>query len=209
MSLPRSVLDEAMQALRADLVHEDGPQISTMRNYRYAIVPYRPEDEFRLRELVQKLVGELIAGGWVVQTISLQKLMMQCLDDVGAGTLDKVIEIEKAVYARSPERGLTHVRTRLEGFLNDEQNGIAPRVSREIDAFAKAHPEQSERSLVLVGRAGALYPFFRVSALLKRLENGARLPVVLLYPGKRVGATGLSFMEELMPDADYRPRIYP
>ncbi len=209
MSFPRTHLEEAFQALRNDLVHEDGPQISTMRNYRYAIVPYEPVDEFKLREHVQRLVGELTAGGWVVQTISLQKLLMQCLEDVGEATLDKVIEVEKAVYARSPERGLTHVRTRLESWLNDERTGIAARVSREIEAFAQAHPEQAERSLVLVGRAGALYPFFRVSTLLKRLENGARLPVVLLYPGKRVGATGLSFMEQLIPDADYRPRIYP
>lgn len=102
-----------------------------------------------------------------------------------------------------------HLRTRMEAWLNDERTGIAARVSRELEAFAKAHPDHAERSLVLVGRAGALYPFFRVSTLLKRLENGARLPVVLLYPGERRGATALSFMCQLAPDADYRPRIYP
>jgi hypothetical protein len=31
---------------------------------------------------------------------------------------------------------------------------------------------------------------------------------VLLYPGKVVGETGLSFMGVLAPDRDYRPRIY-
>jgi hypothetical protein len=31
----------------------------------------------------------------------------------------------------------------------------------------------------------------------------------LLYPGERRGPTGLSFMGELDPDTDYRPRIYP
>jgi len=33
--------------------------------------------------------------------------------------------------------------------------------------------------------------------------------VVLLYPGERRGEAGLSFMGELAPDRDYRPRIYP
>ena len=30
MSLPRTTLDEAFAALRKDLIHEDGPSISTM-----------------------------------------------------------------------------------------------------------------------------------------------------------------------------------
>jgi len=71
-------------------------------------------------------------------------------------------------------------------------------------------PDQLERTLALVGRAGALYPFFRSSALLKHLDGRTRnVPVVLLYPGGRRGPTSLSFMDMLEPDSDYRPRIYP
>jgi hypothetical protein len=180
-----------------------------MRNYRYAIVPYDPQDEFKLREHVQRLVGELATGGWVVKTISLQTLLVQCLRDAGEDAIARVIEVEKSVSARSPERGLAHLKTKLDRWLNDEPTGIAARVSTEINAFAAANPDKAERTLVLIGRAGALYPFFRVSTLLKRLENGQRLPVVLLYPGKRRGHTGLSFMGELTPEGDYRPRIYP
>ena len=73
-----------------------------------------------------------------------------------------------------------------------------------------ANPDKAERTLVFVGRAGALYPFFRVSALLKHLDGRTRnVPVVLLYPGDRKGDAGLSFMGELPADRDYRPRIYP
>ena len=35
-------LQEAFAALRRDLIHEDGPRISTMRNYRFAILQYCP-----------------------------------------------------------------------------------------------------------------------------------------------------------------------
>jgi hypothetical protein len=64
--------------------------------------------------------------------------------------------------------------------------------------------------LALIGRAGALYPFFRSSALLRHLDGKTRnVPVVLLYPGERRGSTGLSYMGMLNPDNDYRPRIYP
>lgn len=209
MSSARLQLDEAFQALRADLIRAEGPQISTMRNYRYAIVQYQPELEFRLREHVQQLVGQLSASGWVVLTLSLQKLFIARIRALGDAQVERTIKLERQVAKASPERGLTYVKGQLSALVEGPQ-GIAADVSREIQAFAAAHPEQAERTLVLVGRAGALYPFARVSALLKHLELGAlNIPVVLLYPGERRGDAGLSFMGELQPDRDYRPRIYP
>ena len=38
----RTTLQEGFSALRHDLIHEEGPRISTMRNYRFAIVQYAP-----------------------------------------------------------------------------------------------------------------------------------------------------------------------
>ena len=82
--------------------------------------------------------------------------------------------------------------------------------ARLIGAFADESPAGPDRSLVLIGRAGALYPFFRSSALLKQIDGRTRsIPVVLLYPGERKDTTALSFMGELNSDRDYRPRIYP
>ncbi|MCA9678852.1 MAG: DUF1788 domain-containing protein [Myxococcales bacterium] len=180
-----------------------------MRNYRYAIVPYDPVDEFRLREHVQDTVGQLTASGWVVLTLSLQKLLIQRLRGLGDDVVKRMIAAERAAAAIAPERGLNYLRQKL-GLQLDGADGIAADVSREIAAFADAHPDQAERTLVFIGRAGALYPFFRVSSLLKHLDGRTRnLPVVLLYPGDRKGEAGLSFMGELAPDRDYRPRIYP
>ena len=57
--------------------------------------------------------------------------------------------------------------------------------------------------------SGQLYPFFRTSALLRHIDGRTGdVPVVLLYPGKRRELSALSFMGELQPDRDYRPRIY-
>ena len=79
MTLPlfqQTLLHEALAALRRDLIHEDGPRISTMRNYRFAIVQYDPPEEFELRGEVQRLTADLIANGWMVISISLQKLFL-------------------------------------------------------------------------------------------------------------------------------------
>lgn len=209
MTVPRTLLDDAFQALERDLVHDDGPRISTMRNYRYAIVPYDPVDEFKLREHVQELVGSLTAAGWVVLTLSLHKLLLQRIRAFGGDIVQRLIETERSAAAISPERGINYLRTKL-GRELDGATGIAADVSREILEFTEARPDQAERTVVFIGRAGALYPFFRVGALLKHLDGKTRnVPVVLLYPGKRKGEAGLSFMDELEPDRDYRPRIYP
>ena len=70
-------------------------------------------------------------------------------------------------------------------------------------------PAADHRTVIFLARAGALHPFFRTSALLKHVAGHTHnVPVVLLYPGKLVGETGLSFMGVLPADRDYRPRIY-
>jgi len=106
MSVPLIQLDEAFAALRKDLINENGPQISTMRNYRFAIVPYPPQDEYKLRTHVQSLVSELTANGWVVLTISLQKLLLRRLRKFGPDTLERMIAAERRTAHISPERGL-------------------------------------------------------------------------------------------------------
>lgn len=209
MTGSRTQLQRAFDALRDDLIGAEGPSISTMRNYRYAIVPYDPADELPLREHVQRTSGELQAAGWIVHTVSLHKLLLRRIRALGDGVVERLIAAERAAAANAPERGIGYLRGKL-GRELDGPDGIAADVSRDIAAFAEANPEHAERAVAFVGRAGALYPFFRVSALLKHLDGRTgSVPVVLLYPGERKGDAGLSFMGRLAPDRDYRPRIYP
>lgn len=212
MTLPllhRTSLQQAFDALRRDLINEDGPRISTMRNYRFAIVQYSPPDEFKLREEVQRLSADLVAHGWMVLSLDLQRLLLERVRAQGDGWADRVIEMEKRMAAIEPERGLNYVKSKLTPLIEGPE-GIAADCSRIICEYVDRNPELEERTVALIGRAGALYPFFRSSALLRHLDGRTRnVPVVLLYPGERRGPTGLSFMGELEADNDYRPRIYP
>jgi hypothetical protein len=205
----RAELEEAFRDLRADLIREGGPQISTMRNYRYAILQYEPKFEFDMRDQVQRLVSELADAGWVVRTLSLQTLMVERIRALGDEAVQRMVQLERSTAKMSPERGLNFTKERLTRLL-EGPDGIAADVVREICAFADKNPDKAERTLVLLGRAGALYPFTRLSSLLKHIDGHTRhIPVVLLYPGYRRGDAGLSFMGELDPDRDYRPRVYP
>src|SRR5271155_4385086 len=90
----RTPLQEAFAALRSDLIQEDGPRISTMRNYRFAIVQYSPRDEFDLRSEVRKLSTDLVANGWVVFSINLHKLLLDRVRAQGEEWVRRVIEME-------------------------------------------------------------------------------------------------------------------
>lgn len=205
----RSPLHQALAALRDDLIHEDGPRISTMRNYRFAIVPYDPKDEFALRAGVQKLSSDLVAHGWVVLSISLQKLLLDRVRALGQEQIDWVIESEREFAGYDPQRGLNYIKDELAPLIEGPE-GLAADCARVIGDHLTQWPDRADRTLALIGRAGALYPFFRSSALLRHLDGRTgNVPVVLLYPGERRGPTGLSFMGVHAPDNDYRPRIYP
>ncbi|HKM54084.1 MAG TPA: DUF1788 domain-containing protein, partial [Isosphaeraceae bacterium] len=181
----------------------------TMRNYRFAIVQYSPRDEFDLRAEVRKLSTELVANGWVVFSINLHKLLLDRVRARGDEWVRRVIEMERKTAHVAPDRGLNYLKSKLTPLI-EGPDGIAADCSRVICEYADRNPDLVDRTLALIGRAGAIYPFFRTSALLRHLDGRTRnVPVVLLYPGERRGTTGLSFMGILNPDSDYRPRIYP
>lgn len=209
MTLPLfTPLPEPFASLRNDLLHKDGPQISTMRKYRFAIALYPPEDEFRVRGHVQTLTRELMRDGWVVLALDLYKLLLDRIRRQGETWIRRVTDMERATSAQDHARGLAYLQEKLTPML-EGRDGLAADCSRILCEHAERDPERAARTVALIGRAGALYPFLSSSALLRYLDGRtADIPVVLLYPGKRTGPTSLSYMGVLPANPDYRPRIY-
>jgi hypothetical protein len=210
MTLPFTppALRAAFEALRRDLIHEGGPRISTMRNYRFAILQYEEHLEFEVRQQVQRLTGDLEASGWSVRSIDLLKLLLDRIRAQGPGWTERITEMERNTSRIGPERGLNYLKSKLTPLIEGPE-GIAADCSRIIAELVERHPQRADRTLALIGRAGSLYPFFRSSALLRHLDGRTgSVPVVILYPGRLHPPTGLSFMGLLPPDSDYRPRIY-
>jgi hypothetical protein len=208
-----STLERTFKALKKDLLREGGAQISTTRNYNFAIVPYDPNDEFTLRSHVSRLSAELRDAGWSTATIALNTLLLERLRGLGDDYLGSLIAREKRLAKKSPERAMNHLRERIVQEIEGPE-GLAADVVREIKKLLDENPDNRERTVVFIARAGALYPFFRTSALLKHVaDHTQNIPVILLYPGQVIGEAGrgdagLSFMGKLPADRDYRPRIY-
>ena len=204
-----SELRNSIASLHKDLLRDEGPQISTVRNYNFAILPYEPEDEFALREQIHRLCEQLREAGWNTGTVPLHSLLLARLQAEGPEFIAALIEREKRLAgANDPSRGLRTLKEKVVTLL-EGPDGLARDVIRKIDEILSERADDGERTVIFLARAGALYPFFRTSALLKHVAGHTRnAPVVLLYPGKVVGETGLSFMGVLPADRDYRPRIY-
>ena len=203
-------LEQAMAALETDLLAESGPQISTMKNYNFAILPYEPREEFALRMLVHGLTKRLEKQhGWSVYGIGLHQLLVDRLRRVEDGYVESLIQMEKRLFAKSPSSALANLTSDLQREIEGPE-GLAGDVVAELEkCLAKDDPDKT-RTVFFIGRAGALYPFFRTSALLRHIAGRTHnIPVVLLYPGVRREGSSLSFMGEVKPDGDYRPRIYP
>jgi hypothetical protein len=203
-------LAEAFAALKEDLLRAGGPQISTMTAYRFALVPYRPKEEYDMRKRLHDLQKELDDAGWQVLGISLHECLLQRLRTKGDGVMQGLIDREKDLYRRKgAERALNYMNDELTRRVEGPE-GIAADVARLVESFADQYPDQADRTVIFIQGAGALYPFYRSSALLRHLAGRNRnIPVILLYPGTRESKTGLRFMDEFEPDRDYRPRIYP
>ncbi len=203
-----SNLNSVFEELKRDLLNPGGPSITTMRNYSFAILVYRPEQEFEMRKKVRQLSDQLRAEQWAVLEISLHRLLLQRLRGLEEGVLESWIETEKRQSRRNPEKAMNRVKELLANLLENE-DGLARDVIALVDEFCQRFPDASGRTVIWIKRLGSLYPYYRCSSLLKHLDGKtANLPVVLLYPGERKDKTALSFMGEMPADRDYRPRIY-
>lgn len=168
--------------------------ISSYHDMPYAIFQYSPEDEFDLRAELSLLKTRLEQIGKRVTVISLAKCLDECLKREGLSlkrieTAEKLTGLEKMADTMLE---LLSVRQPLDQLVAEQiPQGADPCVD-----------------VVLITRAGALFPFYRTSSLLEQLKGKIHVPSVLFYPGDLEGPAGLRFMGVLDAEHNYRPKIF-
>lgn len=170
------------------------PEISAYHDMPYAIFRYEPEVEWDLRKELTLLATRLGGHGKRVTRISLAKCLQTALEREGL-TPQRIAGAERQ----------TGVQTMVETF----HTILANRQPLD-DLVAEELPDDPDptRDIVLIYRAGALFPFYRTSSLLEQLKGKVTVPAVLFYPGLLDGAAGLRFMGVLDAEHNYRPKIF-
>jgi hypothetical protein len=168
--------------------------MSAYHDMPYAIFRYSPEDEFAVRKGVTLLRTRLQQAGKRVTTISLAECMQAGLEAESLGSAE-LVATEKAMGLQA---------------TIDTVHEIISTYQPLDDLVAERLPEEaeSERDIVFIVRAGALFPMYRTSSLLEQLKGKVPVPAVLFYPGELDGAAGLRFMGVLDAEHNYRPKIF-
>ena len=176
------------------LAKDPRPAMSRYHDLPFGIFVYPPEDEFAVRKEIGLLTTRLQQTGKRVTTVSLAECLQEALLAEGLGS---------ALLAEAEESsGLALAVETVFSVLSDYQ--------RLDHLVARRVPEDAEatRDIVLITRAGALFPLYRTSALMEQLMGQLRVPAVLFYPGVTDGPAGLRFMGVLDAEHNYRPKIF-
>jgi hypothetical protein len=204
--LPTENMQGRLDELRRDLLSPDGPQLSVIRAYRFAIFHYAPDAELEMRRRMAELSSDLDRSGWKVIGLSAVELFLKRVERECDGEVRRLLQTERRHFARGAQNGLEYLQQQVAPWL-EGKTGIAADVAEAIRQ--RIEPGAEARTVAFIGRLGAFYPFYRTSALLRFLDNAVPVPVILLYPGYRVGDRSLSFMGAVSAaDSDYRPHIY-
>lgn len=165
----------------------------------YVVYVYRPKEEFAIRRELNDLRPWLAARGVECLAISLAELFWEAID--GSGFAEQIFAEEERAAGDEEERAaaLADIHTTIWQILSGPPS-LADRVLDRLKTIP-------DHAAVFLYRAGALFPAYRTSALLDDLRERLTVPVVLLYPGRLIGANGLSFMGRCEPAHGYRAKI--
>jgi hypothetical protein len=168
--------------------------MSRYHDLPFGIFVYPPEDEFAVRKEIGLLTTRLQQTGKRVTTISLAECLQEALQAEGLGG--------EALAQAEESSGLALAVETVFSVLSDYQ--------RLDHLVARRVPKDAEptHDIVLITRAGALFPLYRTSALMEQLMGQVLVPAVLFYPGVTDGPAGLRFMGVLDAEHNYRPKIF-
>jgi len=176
------------------LAQEDPRQvISAYHDMPYAIFRYPPEVEFELRKELALLRTRLEQAGKRVTTISLAELLHAAIE--AESSTHDLVEAERTI-------GLAQTIDTVHEILSQYK----PLDTLVVERMPK--DPNPLRDIVLIVRAGALFPIYRTSSLLEQLKGKVKVPSVLFFPGEVDGAAGLRFMGVLDAEHNYRPMIF-
>jgi hypothetical protein len=180
-------------------LHDPRKAISAYDNMPYAIFYYPPAEELAVRKEIGMLRTRLERDGKRLTVISLA----ECLDTALAE--DKT---EHAMIAANEiKAGVSKMSETLSQILGGER-GCEHGLLTDVVARQLPHAGDPHRDIFFLVRAGALFPFYRTSAICEQLMGKTNIPGVLFYPGSFDGVTGLSFMDIHDTEPNYRPKIF-
>ncbi len=168
-------------------------KISAYHDMPYALFRYDPEQEFSVRREITMLTTRLTQKGKRVTRISLAQCLYAAI--TSERSLEDWYQAERGGTVEETVQTITNIL--------DERVPLVDLVAKQMPADSDPHTD-----VVLINRAGALFPVYRTFSLLEQLKGRVLVPTILFYPGDLEGPSGLRFMGVLDAEHNYRPKIF-
>jgi hypothetical protein len=168
-------------------------QLSAYHDMPYALFRYDPDSELEMRKELTLLSIRLEQAGKRVTRISLAECLEEAM--ISIQPLGDWFEAER-------REGTDTIVETIHAVLAEHaplDDLVSQRMPDDPDPYS---------DVVLIHRAGALFPVYRTFTLLELLKGRVSVPTVLFYPGALDGAAGLRFMGVLEAEHNYRPKIF-
>lgn len=195
-------LKDNFEELRLRLGHGRGLSSTGTDPIFYLVFPVA--EILEVKRQTKAWMAKLENEGWHVVTLSMTDVVEHVLKE---HKLRKVwLMSEKALLERSEKDrkplDTTDITKTLSKALSDGSQ-LAPALLALVqDALDKAHAVPN--GLLLITDLEALHPYLRINTIEAHLHGKVQRPVVVLYPGARVGKTSLRFLEFYPADPNYR-----
>ncbi|MEM2097327.1 MAG: DUF1788 domain-containing protein [Methanothrix sp.] len=189
-------LKERIEMLESDLT-ADPPRVSVYHDMPFAILWYRPADEWVMRKEVNLLASRLQDHGKNVRMISMAELLWEAIDR--SEGMDVLVNLERVM-------GFEEAQKQVRTYLSDPD--YMPLRDLLADRLRDLDPRRDVAFLIrAASMAPAIYP---MSRLLNEMHGRTMVTIILFYPGTLEGTTGLRFMDlkDREVHGNYRVKIY-
>jgi len=159
-----------------------------------------PSRTLELQRRLPRFGARLEAAGWCPRIVSLSTLAWSVID--ASGRFEDWLEVESRTSPDALRGSVKEVlRDRKSiGAMGEVHHGLAA-------ALAPYVSDATPNRILILTDAALLHPWFRVRTLESVLHDQVRCPTVVLYPGRRLGLSGLQFLGCYAEDANYRSTV--
>lgn len=181
-------LDETFDALTTHLRYPESLNPAKSDPFFYFV--HDPAETLTVKQKLAIWSSMLRNEGWVIDDVSLSKLIWEIVD--ASGRWDEWLTLESDADPDAMNEAIANV-LRTDNAL--------------VESLASHVSHEQPRKIVFVTDAVALHPYFRARSLESGLHDRVKVPTVIFYPGRRSGQYGLHFLGFYEFDGNYRATL--
>lgn len=147
----------------------------------FVILIFDPQDQQKCYEYIEDLQKKLKRSGKKILRIPIGEFVFRYFEE--NDQMEEIIEFDK----KEPE------------LVRQELSNVC---ERYFNSYIHSEIEKKSPDIILFTNVGGLYPYSRLSNILKNLEK-IKIPIIVFYPGKIINDE-LYFLNEFKSDDYYR-----